>query len=257
MITFYDIECPTPLRTASPNTWKTRLSLNYKGIPYKTEWIDFPDMRALYDKIGAKPHTGLSGAPNYSLPLIKDDSTGVALGESFAIAKYLDDTYPNTPKLIPDSEDGGFEKQSALVREIEGGLFPALSLILKRTLDCGVLTPRGREYFSAARAPLLALVGVKVDSVADVQLSAEEREAQWGKVQGFFDNMNAKLGGEGKNCWFLGETVSFADFALAGIILCQKELWGEDSKEWKDVMTWHGGKWAKFIEGVKDYQVLI
>ncbi|KAH6912639.1 hypothetical protein BKA70DRAFT_1264440 [Coprinopsis sp. MPI-PUGE-AT-0042] len=257
MITFYDIECPAPLRTGSPNTWKTRLSLNYKGIPYKTEWVDFPDMRALYDKIGAKPHIGLSGAPNYSLPLIKDDSKGVAIGESFAIAKYLDDTYPDTPKLIPNPENGGFEKQAALVREIEGGLFPALTLILRQTIDCGVLTPRGREYFAVARAPLLAFVGIKVNSVEEVQLSAEEREAQWGKVHEFFDAMSAKLGGEGKHSWFLEDTISFADFALAGLILCQKELWGEGSKEWKDVMTWNGGKWAKFIEELKDYQAIV
>ncbi|KAH6897630.1 hypothetical protein BKA70DRAFT_1569965 [Coprinopsis sp. MPI-PUGE-AT-0042] len=231
MITFYDIECPAPLRTCSPNTWKTRLSLNYKGIPYKTEWVDFPDIRAAYDKIGAKPSPGFTGEPYYSLPLIKDDSTGVAIGESLTIAKYLDETYPDTPKLIPDDE-----KQAALLKEVEGGLFAALALILKQLHESGPFTPRGR---------------------GELQLSPEEREAQWGKVRQFFDALSTKLGGDGKHQWFLGDTISFADFALCGMILTQKEMWGVDSKQWKDIMTWNGGKWAKFVDGLKDYQAIV
>ena len=28
----------------SPNVWKVRAVLNYKKLPYKTEWIEFPDI---------------------------------------------------------------------------------------------------------------------------------------------------------------------------------------------------------------------
>lgn len=257
MITFYDIPCPPPVRTGSPNTWKTRLSLNYKGLPYKTEWVDFPDIRALYDKVGAKPHPGFTGEPYYSLPLIVDDTTGAVIGESLAIAKYLDDTYPDTPKIIPDAESGGLEKQAAFVKEVDMGFFSALTLILKQLVDGGVLTPRGREYIAKERAPLMKLVGLDVASLDDVHLSPEERTAQWGKVREFFDKMNTKLGGEGTHSWFMGDTISFADFALAGLILSQRMVWGEGSAEWKDLSTWHGGKWATFIERLEKYQTMV
>ncbi|KAI0258200.1 hypothetical protein BC834DRAFT_912736 [Gloeopeniophorella convolvens] len=40
----------------SPNMWKARFALNYKGVPYKTGWIEFPDIAPLAQRIGA-PHT--------------------------------------------------------------------------------------------------------------------------------------------------------------------------------------------------------
>jgi hypothetical protein len=39
----YDL--PSKQGTAwSLNPWKTRLILNFKGIDYKTEWVEFPDV---------------------------------------------------------------------------------------------------------------------------------------------------------------------------------------------------------------------
>lgn len=31
-------------RSWSPNVWKVRAVLNYMKIPYRTEWIEFPDI---------------------------------------------------------------------------------------------------------------------------------------------------------------------------------------------------------------------
>ncbi|KXH27947.1 hypothetical protein CNYM01_04547 [Colletotrichum nymphaeae SA-01] len=46
----------------SLNPWKTRLTLNYKGIDYKTEWLEYPDMGPRL-----KP-TGLEGDPDQIKP---------------------------------------------------------------------------------------------------------------------------------------------------------------------------------------------
>ncbi|KAK5273614.1 hypothetical protein LTR96_000214 [Exophiala xenobiotica] len=34
----------------SLNPWKTRLVLNYKSIPYKTEWTEYPDLKPKFEK---------------------------------------------------------------------------------------------------------------------------------------------------------------------------------------------------------------
>jgi hypothetical protein len=82
-----------------------RYSLNYKGLSYRTEWIEFPDIEAHCKAIGASAtSTNIDGSPFYTLPVIKDLSTGAVVSESAAIAKYLDDTYPSTPALFVDSE---------------------------------------------------------------------------------------------------------------------------------------------------------
>jgi hypothetical protein len=76
--------------------------LNYKGLAYKTEWIEYPDIADLCKKIGAEPTMiRKDGRPYYSLPVIQDPKTGAVISDSARIAEYLDETYPDTPKVFP------------------------------------------------------------------------------------------------------------------------------------------------------------
>ena len=83
-----------------------RLSLAYKGLPYKSAWVEFPDIPSTCKKLGVA-HTGLSpsGEPAYTVPFIYDPNTDRHISDSAAIAKYLDETYPATPKLFPAGTD--------------------------------------------------------------------------------------------------------------------------------------------------------
>jgi len=104
-ITFYDISSLLGLKTWSPNTWKPRLVLNYKQIPYKTVWVALSDVEDAVKKIGGKPtdvkpNKG-GGVPMYTLPAILDESgdTPVVVTDSTAIIEYLDAKYPDRPVL--------------------------------------------------------------------------------------------------------------------------------------------------------------
>lgn len=50
----YDIANNANL-TFSPNPWKSRLALNFKDVPFETEWVEYPDIepkfKALYAEI--------------------------------------------------------------------------------------------------------------------------------------------------------------------------------------------------------------
>ncbi|KAI8144922.1 glutathione S-transferase [Fennellomyces sp. T-0311] len=94
-IIFYDLELEgIPGQAWSPNTCKTRFALNYKGIPYETVWLKFPQVREEVPKI-----TGNSKA--VTVPVIVDKLHGnKAVHESWEIAKYLDEAYPDTPSLF-------------------------------------------------------------------------------------------------------------------------------------------------------------
>ncbi|KAH9053959.1 hypothetical protein EDB83DRAFT_2521560 [Lactarius deliciosus] len=65
------------------------LSLN-KSIPHKTEWVEFPDVAALAQRIGA-PHTVLlhGGQPLYTVPILHDPTTERSLSGSLQIALNL------------------------------------------------------------------------------------------------------------------------------------------------------------------------
>ena len=118
VIILYDI--PSKVGPWSPNTWKTRqvprnssnhikltvfssYSLNYKGLPFRTVWVEYPDIESTLKAAGIVSNTRKKpdGSPTWTVPAIYDPKTKTGITESFAIAEYLDKTYPDTPLLIP------------------------------------------------------------------------------------------------------------------------------------------------------------
>ncbi|KAI9258967.1 hypothetical protein BDA99DRAFT_514632 [Phascolomyces articulosus] len=93
-IILYDLELSSPKEFWSPNTCKTRFALNYKGIPYKTVWLKFPEVRQEIPKLTkSKAHP--------TVPIIVDIRNGnKVVQESWEIAKYLEEAYPDTPSLF-------------------------------------------------------------------------------------------------------------------------------------------------------------
>ncbi|THU86510.1 hypothetical protein K435DRAFT_868230 [Dendrothele bispora CBS 962.96] len=88
-----------------------RYSLNFKGIPYKAVWVEYPDIENTLKDLGiAASATKSDGkTPHYTLPAIYDPATKTGLTESLAIAKYLDEKYPDKPILMPKgTEVSGF-----------------------------------------------------------------------------------------------------------------------------------------------------
>ncbi|KAJ3510855.1 hypothetical protein NLJ89_g4435 [Agrocybe chaxingu] len=110
-ITFYDIPSTFPNNVWSPNTWKARrvaylisnrsevlifgtrrYCLNYKRIPYKTEWVEYPDIEPLCKRLGIAPtdkkKDGSGRRTNYSLPASTEPFQRAAyVSDSFAIAQ--------------------------------------------------------------------------------------------------------------------------------------------------------------------------
>jgi hypothetical protein len=77
--------------------------LNYKGLPYKTVWVELCDVAALYASHNAAPsNDSPSAAPHErcTVPALHDPNTGKFVSDSFKISKYLDETYPEKP-LFP------------------------------------------------------------------------------------------------------------------------------------------------------------
>ena len=113
-----------------------RAVFNYKGIPYRTEWVEVPDIEPLSKKLGINP-TGQKkdGSPFYTLPAIYDPATGTAIADSFAIAEYLENTYPETPSVFP-KESAALQKafEPTLVQNICPAwpfIIPAVAVKLK------------------------------------------------------------------------------------------------------------------------------
>jgi glutathione S-transferase len=90
--------------SGSPFAWRVWLALEFKGVAYDQKVISFSagDLRT--------PEYGAIN-PRRKVPAIVDD--GFALFESQAIVEYLDERYPDGPRLFP-----GDVRQRALIRRM-------------------------------------------------------------------------------------------------------------------------------------------
>ena len=59
-----------------------RFSLNYKGIPYKTIWLEYLEIEGEYKKAGIEPSGKRGGKDLYTCPGLVDPNTGAALADS-------------------------------------------------------------------------------------------------------------------------------------------------------------------------------
>ncbi|KAF8798616.1 hypothetical protein BYT27DRAFT_7177613 [Phlegmacium glaucopus] len=248
MIIFYDIPSLVPGKAWSPNTWKARFTLNYKGIPYRTEWIEYPDIEPHCKTLGINP-TGKkpNGNPHYTLPAIHDPSTGTYLADSLLIAEYLEKTYPDTPSVFPYQTESlqhafqfAFWESLAPVRPfIITAIFPKLG------------TRRSEEYYRRTREHFL---GKPLEEVVPV---GRERIEQWAKFQEGMNKVDECLAKtDPKGPFVMGDTISWADFFLSGYLIWFKIVWGEDSEEWKDIASWNEGRWDNLLRALGKYQTI-
>ena len=224
------VTCDTPSYT-----------LNYKGIPYRTEWVEYPDIEPLCLKLGAAPtDTRSDGRPYYSLPVIYDPSTKKAVSDSAVIAKYLDETYPDTPQLFPE----GTAALQAVFLDGAWDLFglPLYMIMLPRV--CTGLNPPSEEYYRRTRE---AQFGSKLEEIG-ITNEWETLEAGLAKLDQWLS-----ANGPGKSELFLGDKISFADVQVAAILIWGKITLGEESEDWRKIVSWNSGRWKRLLERFDQY----
>jgi glutathione S-transferase len=77
-------------RSFSPNCWRTRMALAHKGLECRAIPVHFIDMPAIAD------------GKQKTVPIIVD--RGHTIGDSWRIANYLEDAYPDRPSLFGGAE---------------------------------------------------------------------------------------------------------------------------------------------------------
>ncbi|KAK0215058.1 hypothetical protein IW262DRAFT_261318 [Armillaria fumosa] len=249
-LTLYDIPSTLPSKGWSPNIYKVRYVLNYKGLPHHTEWVEFPDIEALYKRLGAQAsETKPDGVtPHYTCPLLHDASTGALVSDSAAIARYLDKTYPETPAVIPAGTDAfHYAFNEALLTHLRITALWRLTLAKINS----ILNPVSEEYYRRTR--VVRLLGEK--SLEDAAPKGEERVSEWAKVKEAFGKVD-KWYGKGDR-YVMGDVVSYADFTMSAWAMWFRTLFGEDSEEWEDVSTWHGGRWGTLVKDLEKYETVL
>lgn len=85
-ILLYDLVGSDPARPFSPHCWKAAFALAHKGLSFESVPTPFTAVK------------GVEGGVCGTVPVIRDGERVV--GDSFAIALYLEETYPDRPSLF-------------------------------------------------------------------------------------------------------------------------------------------------------------
>lgn len=214
-----------------------RITLNYKGIRYKTVWVEYPDIEDTCKKIGAAPTSKTaSGQDHYTFPVIIDDSNGKVIADSKAIALYLEETYPDTPKVFPQGKEAAVELAfSTVYTKI---MVPSFPITLPAVVT--YLLPRSQEYYRRTRE---AMFGKRLEELSP---PGEKRDQDWIKLKeglSFYADILDK-NGENKP-YFLGDEFSFADALLIGFLYFLKI--GITPEEWETIAAMNNGRWGKLL----------
>lgn len=221
-----------------------RYALNYKGLPYQTVWVEHPELADLYKKNGVEACETRNGSPYYTLPLLHDASTGKFVSDSTAIAKYLEATYPDTPRLFPE---GSLPILARFRDELKDKLGNLRFFAYPKAYT--ILNPSSAEYFRRARE---LEFGKRLE---DVPPTGEERVKEWEKIKAGMGDVAGWMKKDGK--FFLGDTLCYADILAASYLMWVRVLFGKDSEEWANITTWQDGRWATFMKDMEKYETVV
>ena len=115
--------------------------LNYKSIPYKTQWIEYPSLAPTFNALGIPPNT--SGGTPYTSPAVRIGSDQYVM-DSRPIATELETLYP-TPPLHLDSPI------LSQVEKILPAAHEALRGVWMPQVPRNLLNPISAEYFERTR----------------------------------------------------------------------------------------------------------
>lgn len=208
-VILYDIPSKDPRRCWSLNPWKTRLILNLKGIPYKTDWLEYPDIAPTLKPFGIPPSEPPASA--YSCPTIRISDKYVM--DSRKIANVLEKEHP-LPSLHLDSPV--LKKVEELAPQCVMPIGPVFMPRIPRV----VLNPRSAEYFEHTREERFGMTLSQLEKEKGGESAWKAAEPKWKELGTL---LKAKGGP-----FFMGKTVSYADLIVVGALHCFTLLGDDD-----------------------------
>lgn len=212
--------------------------MNVKSVPYQTEWVELPDVKATRMAHGVTPVRKLPDDSDfYTLPMIHDAATGTYVGDSFEIAVYLDQRYPQSgSRLFPPDSIGIHRVFNAHVD----------ALFSRHVILCSEGIPFNPETAEASKAEFVRRL--HVSGWGDLVI---EGEARLKVVEDFKAEMEefANLYRYDNGPFLEGETMSYADIIVGGWLAMLKTT----LPEWEQLCEWQGGRWKRLREALDQW----
>jgi len=187
-ITLYDLAGADAEIRFSPFCWRTTLALAHKGLPVQTVPWRFTEKAELFQATGSR-----------RVPVIVDGERMVA--DSWAIAEYLEQAYPERPSLFHGA--GGLAHAQFINAWADAIMIPGIARLIVddvwRALDS-----RDQGYFRTSRE---AHFGTTLEAV-----TADRDTA----VEGFRQTLTPVRLALRRQSWLGGLSPSYADYIVFG-----------------------------------------
>ena len=201
-IVLYDLPSKDPCKSWSLNPWKTRLLLNFKGIPYKTIWLEYPEIEPFCKSVGIPPHNSGNEIADYTLPIVKF-LDGRYIMHSQEIASELEKFYPE-PSLHIDVVM--LEQLQTIIR---GSILRYGALFIVGTSK-NLLREESKGYFDRER-------GKRYGPLEQVERETDVEE-MWERVGDGLRQIGTKSRANSEGPFLEGQRVSAGDFVIVGFM---------------------------------------
>ncbi|KAL4882767.1 hypothetical protein BJY04DRAFT_34378 [Aspergillus karnatakaensis] len=246
-IHFFDIlsVVPGPSKAWSPNTLKTRIILNFKGIPYTQTYVTYPDIAPLLNSLSVPPHAKGTAHTDYTLPAITTESGTIM--DSLPIARHLEEQYPEKP-IFP-SGDASYALAVAVNKVMVAVGSAGYNYIIPAIVK--ILDPRGQEFFIRTRTVMFGkpLAEVAPTDKEEVRSMIEKMKKEAAPLVVMLKGKTGKTGP-----FIEGEKPGYADFIVVAFLIwfkyADENIWeeivglgdGEIRALWEAVYPWVEGQ---------------
>ncbi|ODQ80621.1 hypothetical protein BABINDRAFT_160876 [Babjeviella inositovora NRRL Y-12698] len=241
-VVLWDISSKIPGKIWSPNTMKVRAVLNFRGIPFETQFFTYSTFPALLEKEGVKPWPQ---APHYTLPAISHK--GKTIMGSDQIVAYLEKEFPHSRSVYPTPE--ALEEATSmcsLVPTLEGVTAPTAGAFVS-----GIMEDVDQKYFLWKFD--------ERDGIIDIPKLLDDPAAileNWDLIQRFFNgfegftskNFSAEQLGRLKSGKYLfGDHCSYADILYFSLLFWTVIGYSQDKSRTSELITdeWLRDWWAR------------
>ncbi|KAF9519898.1 hypothetical protein BS47DRAFT_1387833 [Hydnum rufescens UP504] len=253
-IVLYDIPRNVPAGQGgsgwSPNTLKSRIALNYKGIPFTTEWVEYPDIAPKFKALGLAPNP--EGTP-YTAPVIRYTPPGSKEGQytmdSSAIADFLDRTFPARALYR------GSPQSQRAQREFRDLIQPCAYVRFRAFVLHGVasqLHPVSEAYFRGYLVPVYGPLDQLLTPRAKYDEALAHVVEGFNSLSEFVDREEAA----GNEVLYAPDeegvrAPTYAGMVFTGVLEWLHRAGGQEA--WEDIINLNGGRWAQLWKAVEPY----
>ncbi|KAG9188076.1 hypothetical protein G6011_01999 [Alternaria panax] len=263
---FYDISSPIRPRSYAPNPSKARYALSFKRVPFKTTFVDLLDIPTVRKSLDCPATRKLDdGTDFHTLPMLQHAPSNKVIGDSFDIANYLQDTFPDSGGcLFPKESKGtGLEYQSpnkdtmffaplTLNQGAKNEAYAKFNTHVDATFSAHVVLvahymPFNPETAEAVKAQMCKRA--HLESWESIRIQGEAREQIKAAFKTALESLAALFKVNERGPFLEGEEANYADLIVGGWVNMMAVCMPKG--EWEDFREWHEGVFGRLHDALQ------